>query len=187
MDFSNLELWKQIVRGIILVILLASGLAISIIDFKKRIIPNSMVVLWFILGVVNLFTLESYENMIFPAVCFGVFFILGLVLFMFLTEDKIGGGDAKLLMTLGLFMIDLSHIFFFAIVSFIVALSVFIFAKVKGMKSIPAGPIYTFSAIIPYSFCSFPWYIGLATTLVFISIFTITCYTMWRKGLIESH
>ena len=66
MDFLDLELWKQIVRGIILGALLISGLFISIIDFKKRIIPNSLVVLWLVLGVVNLFTLGSYEEMIFP-------------------------------------------------------------------------------------------------------------------------
>lgn len=185
MDFLDLELWKQIVRGIILGALLISGLFISIIDFKKRIIPNSLVVLWLVLGVVNLFTLGSYEEMIFPAICFGIFFVLGIVLFFLLGENKIGGGDAKLMMTLGAFMITMSHVFMFAIVSFVTALIVFIIAKVKGIKSVPAGPVYSFSSIVPFAFCSFPWYVGVATTLIFLSVFLTSSFVLYKKDKIE--
>lgn len=185
MDFLDLELWKQIVRGIVLGALLISGLFISIIDFKKRIIPNSLVGVWLVLGIVNLFTLGTYEEMIFPAICFGIFFVLGLVLFFLLGENKIGGGDAKLMMTLGAFMITMSHVFMFAIVSFTTALAVYITAKVKKIKSIPAGPVYAFSSIVPFAFCSFPRYVGVATTLIFLSVFLSTSIVLVKKDKIE--
>ena len=192
--FTNgLTTWQIVLRFVIVISLLISGLFISIIDFKKRIIPNTLVIIWLILGITNLFTyIEVKEGgaidwtgMILPASTFGVFILMGLGLFFWLGDSQFGGGDAKLMMTLGAFMGTMNHVFWFAIVSFLTALVVFAFAKIKHIKSIPAGPIYAFSAVVPYAFCSLPWYVGLTITLLFISVFTISCYMLWKRGLIE--
>jgi len=137
--------------ALITAILFSVLIIIAFIDLAHQIIPDGLVLLIFILGVVNA---------IYQIVSFGVpwytfvigFFAASVPLFILglIYPDGMGGGDIKLMAAAGLFMgwkLILLSLFIGSLYGGVV--SIFIIARKKGsMKSaIPFGPMLSLGII----------------------------------------
>lgn len=134
---------------------------ISIIDLKRKIIPDRLNITGAILGVIYIITNRALINNL-----IGALIGLGLFLGIALLTNAMGGGDIKLMAVLGL-IFGIKGVLFISLLSFVLGaiISVILITlKIKGRKDeIPFGPFISLAALI-YMFYGtdlISWYLGL--------------------------
>lgn len=138
----------NLIRIIILTILL---IPITIIDIKKKIIPNTLVVIGAISGTILLFfdfNLTYIWGMIFGL---GLFVAIILLSELIMKQQGMGEGDAKLMGVVGL-LLGLPNTILTTLLSFFIGSIFSIIAlatkKVQPGQEIPFGPFIAIGAII---------------------------------------
>ncbi len=143
-------------------------IALFMIDLEHMILPNQLVFILFIIGVLRLMYLCIYEaslqigdllsNYILGAVIFAfISWFLGFVLTKILKRDSLGFGDVKFFLVAGLWL-GIFLLPYFMIISGVVAiLFALTWRAVKGQSIFPFGP----SLIVAfYSLLLFGDYLG---------------------------
>lgn len=137
-------LLKAIVLDCILII-------VSYIDFKYRIIPNKIVLITLILGIIFSFVGEiSLTSALIGMILGG-----GMLFLLALIPNAMGGGDIKFMFAIGLFL-GYQKVIWALLIAFIsasiISLLLLIF-KIKGPKEhIPFGPFLALGAFIAFHF-----------------------------------
>lgn len=131
---------KAIVMTAILII-------ISFIDLRHRIIPDFMVLIALIIGMIFSFiTHSSFLDTILGMICGG-----GLLFLLALIPNVMGGGDIKLMFAIGAFLGvkgTLWALLLAFIISSIISIAL-ILLKIKGTKDyIPFGPFLSLGSFI---------------------------------------
>ncbi|HEX9060494.1 MAG TPA: A24 family peptidase [Clostridia bacterium] len=116
----------------------------SIYDIKKRIIPNTLIIIIFSLGLINSVLFSSLKSAMLGVI------IPSLPLLILKSKMKhIGAGDIKLISAIGTWSGWLLNISIFAIASIcalIYALSYY-FSSKKQLKSVPFAPFLLFGCL----------------------------------------
>lgn len=143
-----LQLKRETIVGWTLLSLL---LIISVTDILYRVIPNKILLPFFILGMVERLFIPQNDYWWYPLVGFivGFFplFILGE-----LSKDGMGGGDIKLFAVLGIFLGPI-QVLISLFISAVIALITYIFLYIyKGEKQkyIPFGPFIAIGSMLVY-------------------------------------
>ena len=138
----NVFFIKAIVLGSILIV-------VSFIDLKHRVIPNKLVILTLIFGIIFSFISDiSFSNSILGMILGGgLLFLLGLI------PSAMGGGDIKLMFALGSYLGYIrtlwALILAFSLAS-VISILLLLF-KIKGKKDqIPFGPFLAAGTFISY-------------------------------------
>ena len=138
----NVFFIKAIVLGSILIV-------VSFIDLKHRVIPNKLVILTLIFGIIFSFISDiSFSNSILGMILGGgLLFLLGLI------PSAMGGGDIKLMFALGSYLGYIrtlwALILAFSLAS-VISILLLLF-KLKGRKDqIPFGPFLAAGTFISY-------------------------------------
>ena len=131
---------KAIVMSAILII-------ISFIDLRHRIIPNFMVVIALVIGIIFSFIAKtSLIDTILGMICGG-----GILFLLALVPNAMGGGDIKLMFAIGAFL-GLNRTLWALLLAFIISSIisiVLILLKIKGPKDyIPFGPFLSLGSFI---------------------------------------
>lgn len=179
--YSNIKLFSYF-------ILMPLLLSAFMIDLKKQIIPNRLVLTIFELGLLftflegitsptgMTFALNRLEGMIFGAL---LFLIITLIGGLFAGKDAMGFGDVKLIASIGLFF-GMRNIIMIAILSFLIgavaSIILLVTKKKKVDEYIPFGPFIVISTIIAMVLpegllFQYLWYVFSAEW--FISIFNV--------------
>ncbi len=144
--------------------LLTSALiVISFIDLKHKIIPDSILILLFIVGVI--YNIINPELTILNSAL--GFFAVSVPLFILalITNGGMGGGDIKLMAVVGIFLgwkLVLISLFIASLLGSIVGISLMLFKQIKRKEHIPFGPFLAagiFIAIL-YGNMIWDWYLG---------------------------
>ncbi|MDP4178443.1 MAG: A24 family peptidase [Bacillota bacterium] len=126
-------------------------IVVSFIDLIHNIIPNKLLLIAFILGIVlvfiwNITLLDALLGMLAGGI---ILFIMGLV------PKSIGGGDIKLMFVLGLFL-GLRRVMYSLMFSFILAAIIsliLLVSRIKGLKEhIPLGPFLAIGSFAAFHF-----------------------------------
>jgi len=131
---------KAIVMTVILII-------ISFIDLHHRIIPNFMVVIALVIGIIFSFIAKTslIDTILGMIAGGGILFLLALV------PNAMGGGDIKLMFAIGAFL-GLNRTLWALLLAFIISSIisiVLILLKIKGTKDyIPFGPFLSLGSFI---------------------------------------
>lgn len=152
--------WHSIIKLVGYYLLMPMLICAFIIDWKKQIIPNRLVltifevglIITFFEGIVSqtgiTFALNRLEGMFFGA---GIFFIITLLGGLIAGKEAMGMGDVKLMGALGLFF-GMRNIIMISIMSFLIGAVVSIFLIVfkirKANEYIPFGPFIVISTVI---------------------------------------
>ncbi len=137
--------------GAVYCILASLLLTVSLIDIKYMIIPDSLNVVGAVIGAIIIIYDSSliWDKFIGFAVGFSIFSVLAFF------TGAMGGGDIKLMTTLGL-IFGVKGILFITVFSFFIGALVcagLIALKIKSMKDkIPFGPFICMAALL-YIFC----------------------------------
>lgn len=130
-------------------IILASILIpISIIDIKRKIIPNKLVILGMGMGTIMMFlndNISIISALLGFVMCGGIIGVISII-----TKGSIGMGDAKLFACIGIFLglqTTLGIMLIATVLSGLVGLILLTFKKVNGKTMIPFAP-YIFLATI---------------------------------------
>lgn len=126
-------------------------IVVSCIDLKYHIIPNKIVIFTLILGIIFAFTLKINLVNVFLGMITGS----GIIFLLALIPKAMGGGDVKLMFSLGLFLgfpkviwaICLAFIF-----AAIISIILLIFKIKKCKDSIPFGPFLALGCFIVFNF-----------------------------------
>lgn len=123
-------------------------LSITAVDLNKKLIPNQLILLIFILGVCNLFlNIENYKLFL-----YGFLLASAFSLFIYiLSKKKFGGGDVKLISSLGL-LLGSYNVYFMLLIAFTlsVVVGLIMIAKKKATlkTSMPFGPFIALSVLL---------------------------------------
>ena len=155
----DLELWYVNIKLFSYFILLPLLISAFIIDWRKQIIPNRLVLTIFEIGLVVTFlegifsptgmslALNRFEGMVVGAAIFGAITLLGGLI---AGKEAMGMGDVKLMGALGLFF-GVKNIIMISILSFLIGAIFSVFLLVFKIKKtdeyIPFGPFIVISAI----------------------------------------
>jgi leader peptidase (prepilin peptidase) / N-methyltransferase len=120
---------------------------ISFIDLRHRIIPNFMVVITLVIGIIFSFIVgASFIDTIFGMISGG-----GILFLLALVPNAMGGGDIKLMFAIGAFLglnRTLWALLLAFIMSSIISIALILF-KIKGTKDyIPFGPFLALGSFI---------------------------------------
>ncbi len=152
----------NLIRIIILTILL---IPITIIDIKKKIIPNSLVIIGALAGIILLcfdFNWTYIWGMVFGL---GLFVLIILLSELIMKQQGMGEGDAKLMGVIGLFL-GLPNTILTAFLSFVIGSIYGIIAmalkKLKPGEEMPFGPFIAIGAMISMLCGDYiiMWYLG---------------------------
>ncbi|MFT8349079.1 prepilin peptidase [Clostridium saccharoperbutylacetonicum] len=137
---------------------------ISAIDLKLNIIPNKLICLILIFGVI--FNILN-ETITLGNMTAGFFIIsLPLLIMSIVLKGSMGGGDIKLMAAAGAFL-GWKHIvvaFFIAsVIGSLISIILIISNKIKGKDMIPYGPFLSIGILIAglYGNKLISWYIGI--------------------------
>ncbi len=131
---------KSIVMTAILII-------ISFVDLRHRIIPNFMVIIALVIGIIFSFIAKTslIDTILGMIAGGGILFLLALV------PNAMGGGDIKLMFAIGAFL-GLNRTLWALLLAFIISSIisiVLILLKIKGTKDyIPFGPFLSLGSFI---------------------------------------
>lgn len=137
---------------VIKIIILSCMLVItSFIDIKHQIIPNKLVFIILILGLIFSFIgdISLFQALLGMMVGGGIMLILALV------PNVLGGGDIKLVFALGAFLGPIKiiwAIFFAFIFAAVLSIILLIFKIKKKNEFIPFGPFLAVGTIVAYIF-----------------------------------
>lgn len=136
------------IRIIILAILL---IPITIIDIKKKIIPNSLVLIGAISGIIFLFFDFDWTYIWGMLVGLGIFVAIILLSELIMKKQGMGEGDAKLMGVVGI-LLGLPNTILTTLLSFFVGaffcMIALITKKAEAGAEIPFGPFIAIGAII---------------------------------------
>ena len=141
------------------IILLFLLLVASIIDLRTRLIPNFITVPGVLLGLL-LTTLTG--RLSFIQALMGIF-IPGFIMLLIalISKGGMGGGDVKLLATIGSFLgwrMALFSLFWGSVVGSLVSIFLIILKKKKRSDPIPFGPFLTIGVIFSLSGWVHPYF-----------------------------
>jgi leader peptidase (prepilin peptidase)/N-methyltransferase len=141
---SNLMLIKSMILGSLLIV-------VSFIDLKHRIIPNIVVMITLIIGIIFSFIGDiSFSTSVLGMIVGG-----GLLFIFAIIPGAIGGGDIKLMFALGAYLGHIK-ILWALILAFIVASIIsiiLILFKIKSRKDyIPFAPFLALGTFISFLF-----------------------------------
>ena len=155
----DLELWYANIKNLSYFLLLPLLISAFVIDWRKQIIPNRLVLTIFEIGLLVTFfegvssptgmslALNRLEGMVVGAIIFGMITLLGGLI---AGKEAMGMGDVKLMGALGLFF-GMKNIIMISILSFLIGAIASIFLLVFKIKKtdeyIPFGPFIVISAI----------------------------------------
>lgn len=128
-------------------------LNIFIIDLKHQIIPDELVILTFVLGIINiLLNLVLWKTYLLGSVIgFTSFYALGVIGSIIFKKDGMGFGDVKLMAALGL-LFGIKGILAITLLSFfigaIVGILLLVIKSKKGNEYIPFGPFICIATFI---------------------------------------
>lgn len=126
-------------------------IVVSFTDLIHNIIPNKLLLIAFILGILLIFIQNiSFLNAVLGMLAGGItLFIMGLV------PKTIGGGDIKLMFVLGLFL-GVRKVMYSLMFSFILAAIIsliLLVSRIKGLKEhIPLGPFLAIGSFTAFHF-----------------------------------
>ena len=157
LDISDFKRYLQVLEKLIVLPILV---AIFIIDIKKRIIPNRVLLTLFeiiagftlVIGIMtdNIYMIDRIYGLIAGLLIFGLMAIMGK---MFIGKDAMGIGDIKFMTAIGLMvgplkMLDITLIAFTLALIFSIIITVF--RKYKEIEDdyIAFGPFLTFGIVI---------------------------------------
>lgn len=144
----------NLIRSIILIGLL---IPITIIDIKKKIIPNSLVIVGAISGIILMFFDKANVWTYVWGLVFGLGLFIAIILLseLIMKQQGMGEGDAKLMGVVGL-LLGLPNTILTTLLSFftgaIFGVAVLASKKVKPGTEIPFGPFIALGAIISIFF-----------------------------------
>ncbi len=136
-------------------------ITISIIDYKHKIIPDSLNIAGAIIGIIYIFINKTILSS-FAGSLTG----LGLFLLIALLTNAMGGGDIKLMAVMGL-IFGLKGVLFITLYSFVLGAIISVILIIRKIKSrkdeIPFGPFISLSALIYIFFGTeiINWYFNL--------------------------
>ncbi len=122
-------------------------MTISWIDIKTKKIPNILVIIGVILGLISIFfnnDINIYSSMLGAAVLSSALIFISLI-----TKGALGMGDAKIIFVIGLFLglrTSFSVLLLSIMISGIISLFLLIFRVVKRKTTIPFAPFILISA-----------------------------------------
>jgi len=148
------------------VIFFGSLLIIFFSDLETKIIPDEIIIILAVLGVMGLIESRMYLDRMWGFIFGGgILIIIGFIGEKIFKKESMGGGDIKLMAVLGL-ILGLKNIIFTLFLSFVIGSIIGImymaFMK-KGLKDyIPFGPAIIISASISYfyGYQIIEWYLG---------------------------
>lgn len=156
----NFENWYSNIKTVSYFILLPLLVSAFVIDFRKQIIPNRLVLTIFEIGLVVTFfegifsplgmslALNRLEGMFVGAV---IFLFITLIGGLIAGKEAMGMGDVKLMGALGLFF-GVKNIIMLSVLSFLIGAIASIFLLVfkieKTDEYIPFGPFIVIAAVI---------------------------------------
>jgi len=129
-------------------ILVSVLIAITFIDLKHQIIPDELVIIIFVCGIISIFLSgrSPWEHII------GFFAVsLFLLLVAFLSKGGMGGGDIKLMAVAGLFLgwkLILLSLMIASVVGSVVSIGLLILKKVDRKSMVPFGPFLSIGIVI---------------------------------------
>ena len=120
---------------------------ISFVDLRHRIIPNFMVVIALVIGIIFSFIAKtSLIDTMLGMICGG-----GMLFLLALVPNAMGGGDIKLMFAIGAFL-GLNRTLWALLLAFIISSIIsiaLILLKIKGTKDyIPFGPFLSLGSFI---------------------------------------
>lgn len=121
---------------------------ITFIDLKHQIIPDELVIIIFICGIISIFLsdLSPWDHII------GFFAVSVLLLIIaFLSKGGMGGGDIKLMAAAGLFLgwkLILLALMIASVVGSIVSIFLLVLKKVDRKSMVPFGPFLSIGILI---------------------------------------
>ena len=142
--------WSMITVPALPYIILAICLLLlmTITDFEQQVILDEMIVAFALLGICYVFHLQlSLKDHLLASLGGGLFFLF----LAFISKGALGGGDIKLIATLGLWLGSkalMSVIIYGAIIGGIAALFLILVKKTKRKQFIAYGPYYALSAVV---------------------------------------
>lgn len=138
----------NLIRCAILIILL---IPVTIIDIKKKIIPNTLVIIGAVSGIVLLFF--DFNTTYIWGMVFGLGLFVAIILLseLIMKQQGMGEGDAKLMGVVGL-LLGLPNTILTTLLSFFIGAIFSLVAlgskKVKPGTEIPFGPFIAIGAVI---------------------------------------
>jgi leader peptidase (prepilin peptidase)/N-methyltransferase len=124
---------------------------ISFIDLRHRIIPNSLVIVTLITGIIFSF----FGDISFVSSILGMMLGGGLIFLLAIVPNAMGGGDIKLMFALGAFLGHVRVLWaltFAFILASIVSMILLIFRIKDGKDYIPFGPFLALGTYISFLF-----------------------------------
>lgn len=153
----------NLIRIIILTILL---IPITIIDIKKKIIPNSLVIIGALSGIILLCFDFSWTYIWGTVFGLGLFVAIILLSELIMKRQGMGEGDAKLMGVVGI-LLGLPNTILTTLLSFFIGAAFSIIAlatkKAQAGMEIPFGPFIAMGAIISsiWGQTIISWYLGM--------------------------
>ncbi|QUI25951.1 prepilin peptidase (plasmid) [Vallitalea pronyensis] len=143
--FISSKLEMQLIYDLYLVIVVSS---ICIIDMRYKLIPNKLLLIWAIIGIILLFItryISIIDSLIGGLLGGGIFLLLAII------TKQMGGGDIKYMALLGM-LLGVRKILIISCLSFVVALPVCIFLLISKRcsikDSIAFGPMISVATYI---------------------------------------
>lgn len=141
--------------SIFYIMLFSFLLIVGIIDWKYKLIYDSILVFFFIVGIImKLFFLKGMlDSLIGAFVCYAVYYLVYFVVKLIYKEEMFGLGDVLFIGVIG-FYLGTDYVFFTLFAPFYLALFFFVIAKYLfkkdiGMKlQVPFGPFISMSSIL---------------------------------------
>jgi leader peptidase (prepilin peptidase)/N-methyltransferase len=139
---------------------------ITIIDIRKKIIPNSLVIIGALSGIVLMFF--DFNTTYIWGTIFGLGLFVAIIVLseLIMKQQGMGEGDAKLMGVVGI-LLGLSNTILTTLLSFFVGAIFSIFAlaskKAEAGAEIPFGPFIAIGAIISAFWGQqiISWYLGM--------------------------
>ena len=153
----------NLIRIIILTILL---IPITIIDIKKKIIPNTLVIIGAISGIILLFFDFNWTYILGMVFGLGLFVAIILLSELIMKRQGMGEGDAKLMGVVGI-LLGLPNTILATLLAFftgaIFSVIALVSKKVEAGMEIPFGPFIAIGAIISaiWGQAIIGWYLGM--------------------------
>lgn len=142
--FLRLGITVTLIKGIVMS---ANLIIISFVDYRHKIIPDFMVIITAVVGIVFSFIVKaSILDTLLGMICGG-----GIMFLLALVPNTMGGGDIKLMFAIGSFLgvnKTLWALLLAFIISSIISIILIVF-KIKGTKDhIPFGPFLSLGSYI---------------------------------------
>jgi prepilin signal peptidase PulO-like enzyme (type II secretory pathway) len=143
------------VQLVSLIITMLFMLGIAVIDLKKYVVPNSILVCWFFVILLFIAIESLYAGSIQPLILSFVYAFIIFFLFLavyYLTKKSLGGGDVKLSFVLGLAVAGqvFTAVFYALLVAAIFSCVAIVTKKLGKKDALPLGPFLFIGTVLAY-------------------------------------